>query len=63
MTGFNGFRWFQVVSGWFQLVSAGFGWFQFVSCFSKYANETKKIELFNLHCSCEKWLSNQVRRI
>ena len=26
-----GFRWFQVVSGWFQLVSDGFRWFQMVS--------------------------------
>ena len=36
-----GFTWFQVVSGWFQLVSdgsGGFRWFQVVPRFSKYDN-------------------------
>ena len=29
-----GFRWFQVISGWFQMVSAGFKWFQIIPRFS-----------------------------
>ena len=27
----TGFRWFQIFSGWFQVVSAGFRWFQLLS--------------------------------
>ena len=44
----GGFRWFHVVSGWFEVVSAGFLWFQIISGgfrwfqavprFSKYAS-------------------------
>ena len=31
------FRWFQVVSGNFWVVSAGFCWFRVVPCFSKHS--------------------------
>ena len=34
-----GFRWPQIVSGWFQVVSDGFSWFQVVSCISIYENQ------------------------
>ena len=44
----GGFRWFHIVSGWFEVVFAGFWWFQIISGgfrwfqvvprFSKYAS-------------------------
>ena len=36
-----GFRWFQVVPGWYQVVLAGFSWFQVVPYFSKYEGKTQ----------------------
>ena len=38
-----GFRWFQVVSGSFWVVSGGFRWFQVVPCFSKYDTFFEKL--------------------
>ena len=40
-----GFRWVQVVSGWFQMVSGGFPWFQVVPRFSKYEKQPVFLEL------------------
>ena len=40
----DGFIWFQVISGWFQVVSAGFSWFHVVPRFSKYEAEITQYE-------------------
>ena len=54
------FRWFQVVSLWFQMVLGGFRWFQVVPCFSKY--EWKHISLKPL-LKVDKKISEEIYKI